>query len=141
MKAKEFIDDMNVVLSSEYAAILLYIIHSQRLSRQGMTREANELLFIANDEIRHAENLARHVRDLGGKPIVETKWKEGADFLDDMLKTNLESERKSIVLYKKLIVLAEKEKFTGIKAALEDQLADEVRHSKLLAQLIEKGTL
>jgi bacterioferritin len=138
MKIEEFIDDLNVILKMEYGAVMQYILHSHRLSRSGDKEKASEILTIGNDEIRHAESLANKIKEIGGKPSIIAKWTESADDLKSMLTINLESEKKSMKVYRNLIKIAEREQFMGLKNLLELQLKDEIRHSIILKKYLEK---
>jgi bacterioferritin len=136
MKIKEFEKDLNVILKMEYGAIMQYILHTHRLSKAGNKKEANEILAIGNDEIRHAESLAHKIKEIGGKPIIIAKWDESSDDLETMLRINLDSEKKSIKVYRNLILIAEKEKFKGLQKLLQEQLEDEIKHTKVLQRYL-----
>jgi bacterioferritin len=138
MKIEEFVDDLNIILKMEYGAIMQYILHSHRLSKSGDKKKASEILTIGNDEIRHAESLANKIKEIGGKPSITAKWSPSSDDLESMLTINLESERKSMKVYRNLIKIAERENFKGLKKLLELQLKDEIRHSLILKQYLGK---
>lgn len=138
MKFDKIIDYLNIILEIEHGAVLQYILHTYRLTRSGNKELAGELLVIANDEIRHAEALEDKIRELGGKPTTSAKWPKSKGDLEEMLQYNLESEKKSIVLYEKLINIAKKEKFEGLKVLLREQLTDEIEHCRTLKKFLDK---
>ena len=138
MKIEDFVKDLNIILKMEYGAIMQYILHAHRLSKIGNKKVANEILAIGNDEIRHAESLANKIKEIGGKPNVTAKWDESSDDLDTMLRINLDSEKKSIKVYRNLVLIAEKEKFKGLQKLLQEQLEDEIRHTKVLQRYLIK---
>jgi bacterioferritin len=138
MKIEDFVDDLNIILKLEYGAVIQYILHAHRLSVQGEKKKANEILKMGNDEIRHSENLATKIKALGGKPVDTARWAEDADDLELMLRINLESEKKSIKIYRNMIKVAEKEDFKGLKTLLEEQLEDEIRHTQILQRYLNK---
>ncbi len=138
MKIEDFVDDLNIILKLEYGAVIQYILHAHRLSVRGEKKKANDILKMGNDEIRHSENLAKKIRALGGKPVDTARWAEDADDLELMLRINLESEKKSIKIYRNMIKVAEKEEFKGLKTLLEGQLEDEIRHTQILQRYLNK---
>jgi bacterioferritin len=138
MKIEDFIEDLNIILKLEYGAVMQYILHAHRLSVQGEKKQANEILKMGNDEIRHSENLSTKIKALGGKPVDTARWDEGADDLELMLRINLESEKKSIKVYRNMIKVAEKEEFKGLETLLEEQLEDEIRHTQILQRYLNK---
>jgi bacterioferritin len=141
MKIEEFINDLNVILKIEYGAVMQYILHAHRLSKSGEGEMAAEILKLGNDEIRHAESLANKIRDLGGNPSVSAEWDAAQGDLEKMLVINLSSEKKSIQVYEKLIKVAEMEDYKGLVKLLQDQMADEVRHIKVLQDYLKKSDL
>jgi bacterioferritin len=138
MKIEEFITDLNVILKIEYGGVMQYILHAHRLSKSGNTKKAEEILIIGNDEIRHAESLAKKIKELGGLPAVSAEWDPSQDALESMLKINLASEKKSIKVYEKLIKVAEMEGFKGLETLMGEQLADEVRHVRILQDYLKE---
>lgn len=136
MNIEDFVDDLNIILKMEYGAVMQYILHAHRLSKQGEKKKANEILKIGNDEIRHAEFLAAKIKTMGGKPTITARWDESSDDLELMLRINLDSEKESIKIYRSMIRVAEKEDFKGLKALLEEQLEDEIRHTKILSRYL-----
>ena len=132
VKIEDFVDDLNLLLKSEYGAVLQYILHTHRLTKLGYKKEANELLNLVNDEIRHAEALAEKLTAIGGKPTTKAELTQSDDDILKMLRVNLSTEKKSIRAYEKLIIIAKKEGFKGLKKLLEAQLADEIRHCNIL---------
>jgi bacterioferritin len=138
MKIEDFVKDLNIILKMEYGAVMQYILHAHRLSLLGEKKKANEILKMGNDEIRHAENLATKIKALGGKPVDSARWDEGSEDLELMLRINMESEKKSIKIYRNMIKVAENEDFKGLKVLLEEQLDDEIRHTKILQRYLNQ---
>jgi bacterioferritin len=136
MKIEDFVEDLNLLLKTEYGAVLQYILHTHRLSKLGYKKQANELLNLGNDEIRHAEALAEKIKTIGGKPTAKAELIQRGDDIGKMLKVNLSTEKKSIQIYEDLIIIARKEGFKGLKKLLEEQLADELRHTAVLEKFL-----
>jgi bacterioferritin len=141
MKIDEFIKDLNSILKVEYGAVMQYIFHSHRVSKLGHGKLAAEILMLGNDEIRHAESLANKIKELGGKPVASAEWDPGQEDLIQMFIINLSSEKESIKVYRKLIKVAKKEGFTGLETLLQEQLADEIRHLKVLQKYLQESNL
>lgn len=138
MEITEFVKDLNIILKMEYGAVIQYVLHAYRFSKAGEKEIAKEILVLGNDEIRHAEGLANKIKEIGGKTAVSAAWNQDANDITSMLKVNLLSERESIRIYEKLIKIAKKQEFKGLETLLEEQLADEVRHVKVLQKYMKE---
>jgi bacterioferritin len=137
MEITEFVKDMNIILKMEYGAVMQYVLHAYRFSKSGEKEIAKEILVLGNDEIRHAEQLANKIKEIGGKSTVSAAWSQDASDLESMLNANLNSERESIRIYENLIKIAKKQEFMGLVTLLEEQLADEVRHVRILQKYLK----
>jgi bacterioferritin len=138
MEITKFVKDLNIILKMEYGAVMQYVLHAYRFSKAGKKEIAKEILILGNDEIRHAEMLANKIKEIGGKSTVSAAWSQDASDLESMLNANLRSEKKSIKVYEKLIKIAKKQKFKGLVTLLEEQLADEARHVKVLQKYLKE---
>jgi bacterioferritin len=138
MDIAEFVKDLNIILQMEYGAVMQYVLHAYRFSKSGEKEVAKEILVLGNDEIRHAEGLANKIKEIGGKATISAAWSQDASDIEGMLSSNLNSERESIRVYEKLIKIAQKQEFKGLVTLLEEQLADEVRHVKVLQKYLNE---
>jgi bacterioferritin len=140
--------DRSVVLKLLNEALATEIICTLRYKRhyymaQGIHAEsvAAEFLEHANEEQRHADQIAERITQLGGAPdfspegLASRSHAEG-DTLEDMIKEDLVAERIAIDSYREMInYLAQEDSTT--RRMLEEILAKEEEHADDLARLLE----
>jgi len=130
------IEGLNHDLGGEYQAILMYTHYAAKLT--GPYRKELRALFQAEitDEQGHAQFLADKVASLGGEPTTEPRPVPRADNPREMLQEALNAEKQAIKDYDERIKQAEAFGDTGLKVALENQLADETGHKEELERIL-----
>lgn len=134
---------LNTALATELICVLRYRQHA--LVATGLEAEpvAAEFLVHSNEELAHADLLARRIVQLGGKPqmdpagLTERSHAEYVicDALDDMIRENLVAERIAIDSYREMIrFFGDKDSTT--RSMLEGILATEEEHADELADLL-----
>lgn len=135
---------LNTALATELICVLRYRQHA--LVATGLEAEpvAAEFLVHSNEELGHADLLARRIVQLGGKPqmdpagLTERSHAEyvTCDALDDMIRENLVAERIAIDSYREMIhFFGDKDSTT--RTMLEGILAVEEEHADELAALLD----
>lgn len=135
---------LNTALATELICVLRYRQHA--LVATGLEAEpvAAEFLVHSNEELAHADLLARRIVQLGGKPqmdpagLTERSHAEyvTCDALDDMIRENLVAERIAIDSYREMIhFFGDKDSTT--RTMLEGILAVEEEHADELAALLD----
>lgn len=134
---------LNTALATELICVLRYRQHA--LVATGLEAEpiAAEFLVHSNEELAHADLLARRIVQLGGTPqmdpagLTERSHAEyvTCEALDDMIRENLVAERIAIDSYRELIrFFGDKDSTT--RTMLEGILATEEEHADELADLL-----
>ncbi len=132
-KAKqELIGLLNQAIGVEYGALFLL---PSRLSAVKDTEAADKLRALAREELEHAELTARLILQLGGTPNADFIILNPADSVRDMVKKQLEGEKRVIGIYAEALKKAEDEE---IRVILRRLLADEQGHQKMLDGVLEK---
>jgi len=141
MDSKAKIEILNRLLEAEIAAVEFYQIHAASIAEEEI---AEGIRAIIPAESSHAINLAKRIRELGGKPVDHS-----ADVarvrrkMDDesrqqgplaMLRLELENEQQAIKDYATAVAEI-LDDFETIEM-LEEQLFDEMRHAKWLKKKI-----
>jgi len=138
------IDLLNTALATELICVLRYRQHA--LVATGIQAEpiAAEFLVHSNEELAHADQIARRIVQLGGKPKMDPAGLGArshaeyttCDALKDMIRENLVAERIAIESYREMIqFFGDKDPTT--RAMLEGILATEEEHADELADLLE----
>jgi bacterioferritin len=141
---KEVIKRLNESLATELVCVLRYRRH--HFMANGIDSEpiAAEFLEHSNEELGHADKLAKRIMQLGGEPnfnpdtltgMSHADYVEGLD-LAEMIKENVIAERIAIESYKEFI------QFVGdadptTRRILEEILAVEEEHADELSSLLK----
>ena len=136
--SKELLGAMNEALSEELASIIQYLYH--HIQARGMDSAAIGEVFkgLSMIEMNHAYKIAERIDLLGGAPTTAIgPIRLGGD-LKKMLDDNLQAEYEAIEMYKRLVVLAEKENDPVTRRLMEDILGDTEEHADKLENLLEK---
>lgn len=107
-------EKLNALRSTEIASYLQYKQHAYMAVTMVGLAVAGEFIEHANEELEHADMLAKRVQALGGVPIFDPdeiskclgKMKiapEQGPTLEDMVKEDLDLERTQVAIYSKLI--------------------------------------
>lgn len=135
---------LNTALATELICVLRYRQHSMTASGIQSEPIAAEFLVHANEELAHADLLAKRIVQLGGKPkmdpagLTERSHAEyvECDSLKQMIRENLIAERIAIESYREMIQYFGHQDPTT-RSMLEGILATEEEHADELADLLE----
>ncbi len=140
---EKVIDVLNEALATEIVCTLRYKNHyfmAQGIHSQGV---ANEFLEHAKEEEIHADQIAKRITELNGKPNFDpdglktrshAEYKE-SESLDEMIREDLIAERVAISTYSEIIRwLANDDPTT--RRLMEEILAKEEEHADDLAKLL-----
>lgn len=140
----QVIDVLNQVLATEIVCTLRYKSHYFMASGVHGDSVAGEFLAHANEEQVHADQVARRITQLGGRPDLNpeglhtrshAEYTQGDD-LEDMIRENLAAERVAITTYSEIIRwLGDDDPTT--RRMMEELLAKEEEHADELATLLE----
>jgi bacterioferritin len=136
VERQALIDALNQDLAAEYQAVVMYTHYSAKLT--GPYRRELRALFQQEigDEQGHAQFLADKVVALGGEPVTQPAEVPHAKDTRDMLEQALKAEKQAIANYDARIRQAEAFGDTGLKVALENQVADETRHKEEIERIL-----
>ena len=127
---------LNDSLATEWVCVLRYRRHHFTAAGLASPKIAEEFLVHANEELGHADRLARRIVQLGGVPDLSpatllarshAAYDESLS-LKDMIRANLVAERVAIETYSQLVQLIG-DKDVSTRRLLEDILADEQQHA------------
>ncbi len=130
---------LNGALATELVCALRYRRHHFTADGLSSPKIAEEFLVHANEELAHADRLARRIVQLGGKPDFapdsllarsHAAYDESLD-LKAMIHANLVAERVAIESYSQMIALM-RAKDPATRRLLEDILSDEQEHAEEL---------
>ncbi|MFO0985523.1 MAG: ferritin-like domain-containing protein [Planctomycetota bacterium] len=137
------IEVLNAALATEIVCVLRYRFHYFMATGIHSAAVAAEFLEHANEEQAHADQLARRIRQLGGKPEMNpatlhershSEYREGAA-IAEMLREDLVAERIAIESYREMVTFfGDKDSTTRI--ILEGILAKEEEHAEEIADLL-----
>lgn len=135
---------LNEALATEIVCVLRYKRHHFMASGIHAAPVAAEFLEHANEEMRHADSLARRIVELRGEPNFSpdgmlgrshAEYVEG-DSLKAMIKEDLVAERIAIESYREMIAyLGDRDPTT--QRLLKEILASEEGHAEDLSSLLE----
>ena len=132
----EIIALLNDSLATEWVCVLRYRRHHFTAAGLASPKIAEEFLVHANEELGHADRLARRIVQLGGTPDLSpatllarshAAYDESLS-LKDMIRANLVAERVAIETYSQLVTMIG-DKDVSTRRLLEDILADEEQHA------------
>lgn len=136
---QEIVALLNGALATELVCALRYRRHHFTADGLAAPKIAEEFLVHANEELAHADRLARRIVQLGGKPdytpdTLQARSHAGYDEsldLKDMMRADLVAERVAIETYSQMIALM-RAKDPATRRLLEDILSDEQAHAEEL---------
>jgi bacterioferritin len=143
LDVNEVVKRLNEALATELVCVLRYRRHY--FMAQGIDSQpiADEFLQHSNEELGHADALAKRIKQLGGEPNFNpdtltaqshAEYVEGLD-LEEMIKENVIAERIAIDSYRQLIDWIGAADSTT-RRVLEDILEVEEEHADELADLL-----
>jgi bacterioferritin len=125
----KIIEQLNLRLSEELAAISQYMVHSEMCDNWGYSKLHGLLEKRAIDEMKHAEKLIGRMIFLEGAPVVSNLAKIfiGAD-VPKQIQNDHDGEAGAIKAYNETIRLAAELGDNGTKELLDSILQDEEGH-------------
>ena len=125
----KIIDQLNLRLSEELAAISQYMVHSEMCDNWGYSKLHGLVEKRAIDEMKHAEKLIGRILFLEGIPVVSSLAKIfiGAD-VPKQIQNDHDGEAGAIKNYNDSIRLASELGDNGTKELLDSILQDEEAH-------------
>ncbi len=128
MDKQKVLDALNLDLEHEMAAIVRYLHHSFIVT--GPTRGPLVAMFRAQaeDSMQHAIKLGEKICAIGGHPSVKIQevYEPGEQTIEEMLREDLEMEKKHMELYEKQLELVQDN--TPLRLMLEQILVEETAH-------------
>lgn len=136
MDKNKIVDALNAARKEELTSILQYLQHHYLAKGLESPPVAELLKEFSLTEMKHAYALAERIVALGGKPATNIDPLNIPAKLTDMIKVNLDLEKRAIASYKKWIKIASDDSTTC--RMLEGILADEEEIAAKLSSLLEK---
>ena len=133
---KQMVDLLNKDLAGEYQAIIAYIVYSQTMKGAKFLHIAKELEKHAGEELSHALQIAKQIDYFNGTPVVQPKEVKLSDKPEDMLRFDLDNERRTILNYRERIRQAEAMGEFGLSEVLRKIIAQEQEHLTDLADAL-----
>lgn len=135
---QKVIDEMNVALGMEIAAIVQYSHNSYSIMGPWRKALTEELESFAKDEMNHMEYLSEKIVALGGVPTTKpaaintpTTWRA-------MLGADLAAENMAIDHYKTVIAMADEFGDVDLKKSIEDIASEEYGHKEALEKFLRE---
>jgi bacterioferritin len=123
MDTQAVIDQFNVCLKMEYAAVVQYHQHSFLLRGRDRVQYLEFLEEAGQEALGHAKLLGSKIVSLGGVPTVERGEVRQSTDLIEMLQQDLELERAALDAYHVALELAQEH--VALRNYLEDQIMTE----------------
>jgi len=136
---------LNDALATELVCVMRYRRHHFTAVGLESPKIAEAFLVHANQELAHADRIARRIVQLGGEPNFDPTSlleRSHADYdqsrdLKSMILSNLVAERVAVESYRQMTqLLAEKDPTT--RRLIEDVLADEEQHADELRDWLDR---
>ncbi len=137
MASKELLDLLNKAIAREIQVSVQYMW--QHVQWAGVAHFAikDELKKVAIEEMKHAEAVAERLFYLGGVPTTKPEPIFVGKELKEMMKKDLDDEADAVKLYKKTIILAEKEGDVTTAQIFKRILQDEEEHHDFFQGVLE----
>lgn len=130
---EEMIKLLNEDLAREYQAIIAYVVYSQVIKGAKYQHIAAELERHAAEELSHALQIARQIDYFNGTPVVVPETVKMSDQPEELLRFDLESERVTIINYRRRIRQAEAMGEFALSEVLREIILQEQEHLTDLA--------
>ena len=134
---EQMIQLLNEDLAGEYQAIIAYTVYSQVLKGAAYTDIARELELHAAEELAHAIKIAKQIDYLGGMPGVTPKPVKTSSDPVEMLRADLENERRTVGRYRERIRQAEAMGEFALSETLRAIIVQEQEHEIDLAAALD----
>ena len=145
LDVKKLIDMLNAALAEEWLAYYQYWIGAQVVEGPMRAEVEAELLEHAQEELNHADMVAKRIIELNGTPILNpaewTKWARCSydaptdPYVEVILKQNIAGERCAIQRYQEIAHFTDQKDYVTHTMAVTI-LAEEVEHEKDLDDFV-----
>jgi bacterioferritin len=137
MASKELLELLNKGIAREIQVSVQYMWQHVQWAGVAHFSIKDELKKIAIAEMKHAEDIAERLFYLGGTPTTKPDPIFVGKSLKEMLARDLEDEEGAVKLYKKTILLAEKEGDITTAQIFKKILQDEEEHHDFFQSVLE----
>lgn len=137
MASKELLGLLNKAIAREIQVSVQYIWQHVQWAGIAHYSVKDELKKIAVAEMKHAEAIAERLFYLGGIPTTKPDPIFVGKELKEMMKKDLDDEADAVKLYKKTIILAEKEGDITTAQIFKKILQDEEEHHDFFQGILE----
>ncbi len=136
MDREKILTVLNKALAQEHACFIRYKTHAAVITGPYVKPISEQLDEIAEDEERHARDLRDRITGLGGTPTMEVTEADliPAVTLEEILRVNIEEEKKAIALYQEILDMIPREQRL-LYETIEHILQDEQEHLEELQRL------
>jgi bacterioferritin len=136
MDREKILEALNKALAQEHACFIRYKTHAAVITGPYAKPIREQLDEIAEDEETHARHLRDRITGLGGTPMMDIAAEDliPATTLDEILRVNIEEEKKAIALYQELLNQIPREQRL-LYETIEHILQDEQEHLEELERL------
>ncbi len=136
--SKELLDLLNKAIAGELQVSIQYMW--QHVLWSGVKGLAVKDTFkeIAIAEMKHAETIAERLYYLGGRPTTKPSPINVGNNLKEMVEQDVKDEEGTIILYRKIIEVAEKEGDRGTAELFRHILLEEEDHHDTFTTLAEE---
>ncbi len=135
--SEELLDLLNMAIARELQVSIQYMWqHIQWVGIKGFAIK-NEFRTIAINEMTHAEMIADRLNYLGGKPTTRPDPITVGETLKEMIIADRKAEEGAVMMYRKIIALAEDEGDIITRKLFEQILEDEENHLDLFEGWLE----
>lgn len=134
---QELINELNVALTMEIAAIVQYLHHSYSVMGPYRNAVADQLQKNSKDEMEHMEYLSEKIVAYDGIPATTCAEIYTAKTATDMLNQDLAAENKAIEQYDKIIKMADEYGDTDLRKSIEDITSKEYEHKETIEKMLK----
>ncbi|MCS6816674.1 MAG: ferritin-like domain-containing protein [Blastocatellia bacterium] len=136
MDREKILNALNKALAQEYACFIRYKTHAAVITGPYAKPISEQLDEIAEDEESHARDLRDRITGLGGTPTMAVTTEDliPATTLEEILRVNIEEEKKAIALYQEILNIIPREQHL-LYETIQDILEDEFEHLEELQRL------
>jgi bacterioferritin len=135
---QKVIDELNVALGMEIAAIVQYSHNSFTIMGPWRGALTGELESFAKDEMSHMEYVSEKIVALGGVPTTKPAPINTPASWRAMLEADLAAENAAIDRYKTIITMAEDLGDVDLKKSIEDIASQEYGHKEALEKFLKE---
>nr|MDO8082604.1 ferritin-like domain-containing protein [Candidatus Freyarchaeota archaeon] len=128
MASEELKDMLNQAIARELQVAIQYMWQHVKASGFISVAVVDELKKIAIEEMKHAESIAERLDYFEGDPTTKPAPITVGKKLEEMIKLDVKAEEEAIIMYKKIIEMALKEKDYTTKYLFEGILQQEEDH-------------